>query len=137
MTPRAPKLCGDSSCGELVYGGQRYCEDHQAQHNWHTGPNIRSSRSHDAKWKRTARRILKRDGHRCQIRYVGICIGLASEVDHTIPVSQGGTDLDSNLRGACGPCHKAKSSDEGHIAAGHKPAARITYIPTELRGLPT
>jgi 5-methylcytosine-specific restriction protein A len=67
---------------------------------------------------------------------VGICIGIASEADHIIPVTQGGTDDDANLQAACGPCHRAKSSDEGHVAAGHKPAARIRYIPYELRGTP-
>lgn len=131
MTPRAPKLCSNAQCGELVPAGVRYCPTHDTG-RWPT-KNIPESRSHVASWKRTVRRILNRDGHRCQIRYVGLCIGLAGEVDHIIPVSQGGGDHDANLRAACGPCHKAKTSDEGHVAAGHKPTARITYIPGELR----
>jgi 5-methylcytosine-specific restriction protein A len=94
------------------------------------------SRTADAKWRKITKRILKRDNHRCQIRYVGICTGIASEVDHIIPDWRGGTDEDSNLQAACRPCHLAKSSDEGHEAQGHKPKGRITFTPYELRGLP-
>jgi 5-methylcytosine-specific restriction protein A len=132
---RAPKLCAEPTCGELVPAGQRYCATHDSP-RWSTGKSIPKSRSADAKWKRTRRRILNRDNRRCRIAFVGICIGLASEADHIIPVSQGGTDLDSNLQAACFPCHRAKSSDEGHQAAGHKVPGRIRYIPRELRGLP-
>lgn len=129
MTARAPKLCGNPACGEVVPAGQRYCPE--CEQPWKT--NIRKSRSADAKWRKLVRFILKRDGHRCQIRYVGICIGLASEVDHKLAVTQGGTDHPSNLQAACSPCHRAKSSDEGHIAAGHKPHGRIRFIPNEIR----
>ena len=137
MTPRAPKLCGEPTCGSPVPAGQRYCQDHEPQ-AWSTAPkrNHIDSRSHDAKWKKTVKRIHKRDNHRCQIRFVGICTGIASEVDHRIPVTRGGSDEDSNLQSACRPCHLAKSSDEGHEAQGHKPKGRIRYVPYELRGLP-
>ena len=134
MSARAPKLCANPTCGELVPAGERYCPTHDTG-RWPT-KNIPKSRSADAKWKKTVKRILNRDSHQCRIRFVGICIGLASEVDHIIPVTQGGSDHDSNLESACRPCHLAKTSDEGHVAAGHKPKGRIRYIPNELRGLP-
>ena len=134
MTPRAPKYCSDPTCNELVPAGVRCCPTHDTG-RWRT-KNTPKSRSAEGKWKKTRRAVLTRDGYQCKIRYVGICIGLASEVDHLIPVSEGGTDLLPNLRAACRPCHLAKSSDEGHTAAGHRPAARITYIPGELKGLP-
>jgi 5-methylcytosine-specific restriction enzyme A len=135
MTPRAPMLCGNPTCHELVPAGVRYCPTRDPG-RWRTTGNSLNSRSADAKWRKTRVRILNRDSHRCRLRYVGICIGLASDADHIIPVSQGGTHHDSNLQAACSPCHRAKSSDEGHVAAGHKPAGRIRYIPGELRGLP-
>jgi 5-methylcytosine-specific restriction protein A len=135
MTARAPKLCSEPTCGELVPAGQRYCGTHERS-RWPTGKNIPKSRSADAKWKRTRKFVLSRDGHRCRIAFVGICIGLASEADHIIPVTRGGTDHPSNLQAACRPCHLAKSSDEGHEAAGHRPKGRIRYIPGELKGLP-
>lgn len=36
----------------------------------------------------------------------------AAEVDHFIPLFQGGTDEWENLRSTCIPCHKAKSLRE-------------------------
>ncbi len=38
-------------------------------------------------WRSIRAGILARDGHRCQL-----CGGPASEVDHILPVSEGGTD---------------------------------------------
>jgi len=39
-------------------------------------------------------------------------ITLAEEVDHILPLSQGGTDAFENLQGLCKPCHAAKTADE-------------------------
>lgn len=136
MATRAPKLCGNPLCGEIVPNDVRYCPDHDVPWRSARRPSIPKSRSTEGSWRNKRKRVLKRDNHQCRIRYVGICIGIATEVDHIIPVTQGGTDEMENLQSACGPCHKAKSSDEGHLAVGHKPHARIRYIPAELRGLP-
>lgn len=39
----------------------------------------------------------------------------AEEVDHVIPLSQGGADDESNLASLCVPCHRAKTaSDAGY-----------------------
>ena len=62
-----------------------------------------------------ARRVLKRDGHRCYLRGQD-CVGSATEVDHVRPISQGGTDTDDNKRAICVPCHRAKTAREA--AAG-------------------
>lgn len=131
MSARAPKLCGNPQCGTLVPAGVRYCQE--CEQPWKTSQSTPNSRSADAKWKKTRRFVLNRDGHHCQIRYVGTCIGLASEADHIIPVTQGGTDHPSNLQAACRPCHLAKSSDEGHQAAGHRVPGRIQFVPKEIR----
>jgi 5-methylcytosine-specific restriction protein A len=56
-------------------------------------------------------RVLARDSHRCQLRYPG-CLVHAVEVDHVVPVAEGGTDCDSNLRAACTECHRVKSQAE-------------------------
>lgn len=57
-------------------------------------------------WKTTRRRILARDGHRCA------CGNPATQVDHIVNVSAGGTHEDDNLRAICGPCHEAKTKLE-------------------------
>ncbi len=49
------------------------------------------------------RKILKRDNHICQY-----CGGEANQVDHIIPVSQGGTNKWSNLAAACWKCNRSK-----------------------------
>lgn len=55
----------------------------------------------------TRQRILARDGWRCQLRLDG-CLGHADEVDHIVPFAKGGSDADSNLRAACGPCNRKR-----------------------------
>lgn len=56
---------------------------------------------HSKKWLMTRRKVLDREP---------ICVicdeRLATEVDHIVPMSQGGDEYSlSNLRGLCGPCH--------------------------------
>ena len=67
-------------------------------------------------WRRLRAQILERDGHLCQ------CDGckaqgrllIAHEVDHIVPLSQGGTDDPGNLRAINRECHKAKTAREAH-----------------------
>lgn len=61
-----------------------------------------------ADWPRRRRRILRRDGHRCQLRYDG-CRGIATEVDHI--VNDDNHD-DHNLHAVCEPCHAIKTQTE-------------------------
>lgn len=56
-------------------------------------------------------RVLERDSHRCQLRLHG-CTGRAVEVDHIVPVAEGGSDHDSNLHSVCTECHRVKSQAE-------------------------
>ena len=44
--------------------------------------------------------VLFRDTYTCVL-----CGAGASEVDHVVPLSYGGTDAVSNLRSLCGDCH--------------------------------
>lgn len=54
--------------------------------------------------------VLARDRYECRIRLPGICIGIATTVDHIVPVSvspQLALDPD-NGRASCRPCNKAR-----------------------------
>lgn len=64
-----------------------------------------------------ARRILNRDGNRCQIRGPR-CLSQATEADHIIPLSITGPagDHDGNKQAACRPCHQAKTQAEATAA---------------------
>ena len=64
-------------------------------------------------WRRKRDRILKRDGYMCQCEECRGMKRVADEVDHITPLSQGGTDDDSNLRAiASRPCHARKTARE-------------------------
>lgn len=39
-------------------------------------------------------------------------VTLAEEVDHIVPLIDGGADDDSNIQSLCSPCHKAKTASE-------------------------
>jgi len=59
-------------------------------------------------WPRIRRTILTRDNHTCQINGPK-CTGHATQVDHIIPINQGGPWYDpDNLRAACRTCNLAR-----------------------------
>jgi 5-methylcytosine-specific restriction endonuclease McrA len=65
-------------------------------------------------WETTRKRILSRDKGLCQCagcRATGR-IRPAREVDHIIPVWEGGTDADANLQSINVECHKVKTAQE-------------------------
>jgi 5-methylcytosine-specific restriction protein A len=71
-------------------------------------------------WKRTVARIIARDRGVC---YLCGRPG-ADTADHVVPVSQGGSHHDSNLKAAHRePCHKAKTERE-RLAALRKRTRR-------------
>jgi 5-methylcytosine-specific restriction protein A len=69
-------------------------------------------------WMDIRRRILLRDKFACQ------CCGLVrmdNEIDHTIPLEQGGSNDDDNLQTLCKGCHAAKTASEASTRAGMAP----------------
>jgi hypothetical protein len=58
---------------------------------------------------RTRHKILERDGFRCLDCGASPLNGALLEVDHTIPISKGGTNDPSNLRTLCSDCNRGKS----------------------------
>ena len=70
---------------------QRRCPAHKIRNG--------STRS----WRSIRAGILARDQHRGQL-----CGQPANEVDHVIPLAQGGSDVEGNLRALCHGCHVAR-----------------------------
>jgi 5-methylcytosine-specific restriction protein A len=67
---------------------------------------------HKKRWLTTRSKVLARDPicKVCNQR-------LATEVDHIVPLSQGGDPWDlGGLQGICGPCHRVKSGREARGA---------------------
>lgn len=72
-------------------------------------PGRRSDFRALGEWRRVRRVVLARDGRRCRVRLLG-CRGVANEVDHIVPVADGGARLDpANLRASCGWCNKHRT----------------------------
>lgn len=72
-----------------------------------TTPRIRGNA-----WMATRRRVLLRDGYTCQ--GCGL-VRMDNEVDHRVPLEQGGTNDDDNLQTLCGGpdgCHTRKTAVE-------------------------
>jgi 5-methylcytosine-specific restriction protein A len=65
-------------------------------------------------WRRKRDQVMQRDKFMCQCER---CQGKrlpAHEVDHIVPLSQGGTDDPKNLRAVNRECHKAKTAREAN-----------------------
>lgn len=65
-------------------------------------------------WRRKRAQILKRDGYLCRCDDCtrdGLLL-LAHEVDHIVPLAQGGTDDENNLRAINRRCHQRKTARE-------------------------
>lgn len=65
-------------------------------------------------WRRLRDAVLKRDRFLCQCHAcrASNLVTLADEVDHIVPLAEGGTDDLSNLRAINHDCHKIKSQAE-------------------------
>lgn len=64
------------------------------------------------RWRQIRQRILARDCGMCCLCTTRGLLELAEEVDHIVPVWDGGTDEDENLQSLCKPCHRAKTARE-------------------------
>lgn len=80
------------------------------RHEWTRRERLRGSstaRGYDAQWRRVRLAVLTREPI-CRD-----CGGLAHEVDHIRPLSQGGGRLDPrNLQPLCRECHARKTARE-------------------------
>jgi len=56
------------------------------------------------KWRQLRLIVLDRDHWRCKI-HGPKCLTIATTVDHIVSLADGGSDIESNLRAACGPCN--------------------------------
>ena len=112
MPHSAKKPCSYPNCHALVASGSR-CEQHQ-----HRVDNRESAakRGYDYRWRRLRRMYLNRhpvcsDIHGIHARRGEVAV--ATEVDHIMPLSQGGTNAWNNLQALCKSCHSIKTAREG------------------------
>ena len=103
------RFCLTPRCPNLVEGRRvTHCPEHKVVANNWAQKNFERSSS-GWQWAAIRKRVLRRDNNRCQV--VG-CDAHATEVDHILPVSKGGTDSMVNLRSLCSDHHRIKSEQE-------------------------
>ncbi|WP_313546448.1 HNH endonuclease signature motif containing protein [Corynebacterium sp.] len=81
--------------------------------------NRRTRKRGVPKWLRQT--IMRRAGGQCEKRGPN-CAGKATQVDHIIPVAEGGEDTVANCEATCDPCHDPKTQEEA--ARGRARVAR-------------
>jgi 5-methylcytosine-specific restriction endonuclease McrA len=68
------------------------------------------ARAYDHDWQAIRPSILERDGYVCQIAGPK-CKRKATQVDHIVPLAEGGARLDPhNLRAACSACNAGRGN---------------------------
>lgn len=94
---------------------------------WHHANESRHARGYGHSWTKTRLRILERDMYLCQACLAQGRATPATEVDHIIPKSLGGTDDDDNLQSLDRSCHATKTQAEAAAAQGHSIKPRATF----------
>jgi 5-methylcytosine-specific restriction enzyme A len=69
-------------------------------------------------WRSLRLNVLRRDGFRCA------CGASAQEVDHILPVAEGGTHELENLVAICAGCHTRKTHEEQQRGRERRQARR-------------
>lgn len=113
MATRAKMICRHPGCGRLIEIAG-YCDKHkQDATGWfRTSKGSSSARGYGGRWRLLRQQVLERDSYLCcECARVGR-VSAASDVDHIVPKSQGGTDDLSNLQSLCPSCHRAKTQAE-------------------------
>ncbi len=111
MAQAIPHPCAESGCPRLVTTAR--CPEHtgQTRQRYDQQRGSAAARGYDRRWEKFRIWFLRRHPV-CEIRTH--CNGDgASEVDHKVPLVDGGARLDeANCQGACKPCHSAKTARE-------------------------
>ncbi|AZY52228.1 HNH endonuclease [Bordetella avium] len=124
MTRRTLLPCRHRGCSALVRE-PGYCERHAGEAvGWKPDRERgnRHQRGYGAAWDRMRELILKRDRYVCQCeecRSTGRVLP-ATEVDHRIPKSEGGSDDPVNLCAINVDCHKRKTAKESGRARARR-----------------
>lgn len=119
--PEADDAADDAAPAPPVWPSPPSAHRQSTASSWRTAPL-------PANWKALRERVLFRDGRRCQGEGDGIgrvCGAEATDVDHVVPASQGGTDDLDNLQSLCRWHHRRKTGHEGGTAAAAANPSRV------------
>lgn len=88
----------------------------RAAGSWGTSTASAHDRGYGWAWKKQRAVVLNRDQGLCRTCRASGRVTAATEVDHIVPKSSGGSDDESNLQAICADCHKAKTAREAQGA---------------------
>jgi 5-methylcytosine-specific restriction protein A len=100
MATRLATACDYPGCPNRTFG-TRYCAYCQLKIDSQRRP--RNSRPYGRAWQKLRRQVLAEQPF-CA------CGARATQVDHIIPLSRGGTNDRCNLRACCRSCHSRKTA---------------------------
>ena len=124
MPTKPKKHCAHPGCPNLVEAGRRYCPEHEKEEQKRINANRDPSKAkqYDERWRRLRKLVIHREPLCRQCKKEGR-LTLATEVDHIIPLAQGGTNELDNLQPLCHSCHSRKTAKEdGGFGNSRKPA---------------
>jgi 5-methylcytosine-specific restriction enzyme A len=107
---RPPHACTSPGCPALVESGAR-CPEHERALRAEID-SLRPSaarRGYDAIWRRVRIAQLRREPL-CRMCAEQRLTTAATEVDHIVALTDGGTHAATNLRSLCKPCHSRRTA---------------------------
>jgi 5-methylcytosine-specific restriction protein A len=140
----AKRACRAPGCPNLVELGTTYCPEHKQQqrrqHDEKRGTTAERGYGHT--WQKLRLMILRNEplcrdpfGTHADLKQTVV----ATEVDHIVPLSAGGSNTKGNLMPLCGECHRRKTAIDGTrrlrpskvattIIAGPPAAGKSTFV---------
>ena len=114
MPQRAGRPCSYPGCPRIVRGIP-YCEEHArlAAKEYDAERPSAAARGYNANWRKL-RAMYLRQHPLCEDPFEihGARPPLAREVDHVMPLADGGTNAWDNLQALCKSCHSRKTARE-------------------------
>lgn len=110
VKPATP--CSQPGCPELSH--ERFCPTHakaedQRYRTYQRDPAI--NKRYDHRWRKIRNAYITRHPL-CEHCQQDGCVTPAQEVDHIIPLENGGTHDEANLQALCKSCHSSKTARE-------------------------
>lgn len=107
--PRKPRRpCRYPGCNKLAEDGEQYCPEHKKlvdkQYD-HFTRGYNGNKRYGSQWRKIRSRYVHKHPLCEECLKHGKCVPV-EEVHHIIPISEGGTNDESNLMSLCRSCHE-------------------------------